>query len=163
MNLYIKYWPLLYTYFTRRKNLKFAFMCLFMDIWFWGVSILYFYLNGEIVLDKLLSAILLFVLLFYLFSVFYEIWYIHNDLFATKREKEPTIRVKDPISNRFALYQIIIRALLWTFLTWILFIFDNKLAILFSVVVLSTILIFFLHNLIRNYFWNFITFFYSGF
>ncbi len=159
MNLYIKYAPLLYTFHTRRKTLKSVFRCSLLDIWFWFVSIFYLYLNNSISLSKFVFSGALFIGLFYLFNIFYEIGYIQNDLIVSKKEKKPTLRVKEPLSNKFILYQIIIRIILWSCIIWLIWYLDYKIAIIYSIIIIITVITFYLHNIIRNYFWNFITFF----
>jgi len=159
MNIYTKYWPLLYTFHTRRKTLKFTISCLLLDIVFWFLSIIYLVIIWKVSIQY--SIILLFIHYnnFYLYNVFYEIWYIYNDVISIKKETNPTLRIADKLPSNFVFVEIIIRLIFWTILLGLIYLINKNLSIQVSIIILSMLLVFVFHNIIRNYLYNFITFY----
>ena len=167
MNLYIKYSPLLYIWNTRISHewgKKFEgwalvfniFWYLFYSIGIRSFTIIYLFLIKTINFSQLIEALILYVYIFILFTIFYEIGYLHND-YAAKNEKNPVIRILEKVPNNFYIIQIIIRIITWILLMIPLFIINKTIWIILTCVILLTLIIYLIHNLIRNYFYNFMT------
>lgn len=145
----IKYYPLLYTIFTRITS--------FSDIvyYFWTyllppiIWIIYLWIQFNDV-NLAVSYSLLYIYIYLLFEVFYEIWYIFNDVFVAKKEKRGTKRVDANLSKSFWIFQIILRILIWLILLYILWIPNEMINYLVMDIVFMGI-IFSIHNKIRNY------------
>lgn len=164
MNLWIKYWPLNYTNITRinwieqkNNNIKF-FSQLLNIIWYawnnlsiWLLSILTLYIFWVVSLKIGFMYMLLYVYLYIVFWMFYEIWYIYNDVYSVKKEKKGTNRIKDSCSNKFWIYQILLRIVIWWILLIPIYLFLNSVFICFVPMIFATLIIFLVHNIIRNY------------
>lgn len=179
MNLYFKYCPLGYTIRTRFFQNKIEKMedwsIVHHQIKWWIFNIdsinyiyslgiwlfppLAIYLSWWCSMSVLIQAYLLYLYNYIVFLVFYEIWYFYNDLQAEKKEKKPTFHINCKLPKNFYLNNIIIRILLWILLLIPLYLFDNTIFFYFLILILSTQLIFFIHNTIRKYFYNWITLF----
>ena len=167
MNLYLKYGPLAYTWNTRISHkweerlplwtiILNLFWYLFIAVWIWWLSLLYFYIKWEISLKNFIYSLLLFVFIFLTYSIFYEIWYLHNSIVA-KKEKNPTIRIYEKVPNNFYLIQIIIRILVGIVFLVCLYSFEKNMWLILLWIIVLTQIIYYIHNVIRNYFYNFIT------
>lgn len=167
MNLYLKYWPLAYKYNTRishnwnkklstKKTLFNLFWYIFYDIWIWLIPFFYFYLNNQLIFLSFIKTIWLYTLLYIVFSVFYEIGYLHNDI-VWKKEKNPTIHIYEKVDNKFYYIQIFTRFILWLLWISLINLLVPEITKYFILIIIITLLIFILHNIIRNYSYNFIT------
>ena len=167
MDIYLKYWPLIYTWNTRFshewdkkvslwKLLLNAFSYLFIAIWIWWLSLIYFYINWDISLGKLIWSILLYGIIFLIYTNFYEIWYLHNSIVA-KKEKNPTIRIYEKVPKNFYTIQILIRIIIWCFCVLWLYFFGRELWIMLFIIILLTEIVYCIHNVIRSYFYNYMT------
>jgi len=157
MNLYIKYSPLFYTYNTRIYNIYWLQWYLYINIGLWFLSILYLYIEKWIYLLDAILFTFLFLFTYLCFIIFYEIWYIVNDLISIKNEKIPTIRIKEKLPINFIKYSIIIRLLLWNIFLLSIYFINFKLWIFLSIILLLLSLTYYFHNKIRNYNINFFT------
>ena len=167
MNLYLKYGPLAYTWNTRishkwEKNLPFwdvllnLFWYLFITVWIGWLSLVYFYIAWIISLSKFFISAWLFILVFLIYSIFYEIWYLHNAIVARK-EINPTIRVYEDVPKKFYTIQILIRIFVGVIcLIWLYF-FDRNIWLMLLWIVVLTQVVYFIHNIVRNYFYNYMT------
>lgn len=167
MNLYLKYGPLSYTRNTRishdrDKVLKWGvlrfnlFGYFFYAIWIWMIPFLYFYICKQITLVEFIKSIWLYMLLFVIFSIFYEIWYLHND-YVAKNETNPTLHIYEKVDNIFYVIQIVLRIIFWVLWLCIINCINPIIAKIFTILITITLIIYFLHNMIRNYFYNFTT------
>lgn len=165
MNTWIKYGPLAYTNNTRingpshenwynMKNKSLEVFNLSFYIWYlmwdWFIALLFLFLIWMIWKFTFFSHFLLYVYLFVIFINFYEIWYITNDIFCSKNEKNPTPYIRQKLTNKFWISQIIIRFFVW----WILLIplvIVKPLFYRFIFLLLFMWIVFFIHNFVRNY------------
>lgn len=167
MNLYLKYGPLAYTRNTRISHkweeklplwtiILNLFWYLFITIWIGWLSLVYFYIAWIISLSNFFISLWLFIVVFLIYSIFYEIWYLHNSIVA-KKEKNPTIRVYEKVPKNFYTTQILIRILSGAVcLAWLYF-FDKSIWLMLLWIVILTQVVYFIHNIIRNYFYNYMT------
>ncbi len=167
MNLYLKYGPLAYTWNTRishewEKKLKWKslwfnlFGYFFYAICIWMIPFLCFYIDEKITPLEFVKSIWLYVLLFIIFSIFYEIWYLHND-YVAKNESNPTLHIYEKVDNKFYIIQIILRAIFWVLWLLVIHYISPVIAKIFTILIIIMLIVFLLHNMIRNYFYNFIT------
>ena len=177
MNLYIKYCPLGYTLFTRILPHKTealnnwsrivisdpnkSIIKSLINYLYWLLMRIFplfvIFLQKECSLHNLLLSILIYIYIQTVFLIFYEIWYLHNDLCATKKEKNPTIHILWAVKPAFYYKNILLRILLWTSLLIPIFNKYNDIALGFCIIIMLTLLIYYLHNIVRNYFYNRIT------
>ena len=157
MNLF-RYYPLAYTYNTRKKY-SWILSYIYIQIIFPSIAIIYIDLIIEHNIVLFLTHILLFIFIHVIFLIFYEIWYLVNDIITSKNEKCPTIRINENINKNFLIFHISIRLILWIILLSLLLLINIKLFTYSWFVILCSQIIFALHNLIRNYVINFVTFF----
>ena len=167
MNLYLKYGPLAYTWNTTVSHewdkkiswwnlLIKLFWYLFITIWIGGLSLVYFYIVWKISLLDFFISFWLFIILFLIYSIFYEIWYLHNNIVA-KKEKNPTTRIYEKLPKNFYTIQILIRISIWLIcLIWLYF-FNKDICLMLSWVIVLTQVVYYIHNIIRNYFYNYMT------
>lgn len=166
MNLWIKYWPLAYTFFTRcwiwkNKILKFIYY-LRNNIGIWTVPLFVILIQWNASIARFLSSVLLYSYIFLVYLNFYEIWYLYNDLIS-KKEKNWIMHVKEKVNDNFFKWQISIRLFVWIILLIPLYIIKLDLLLYFLLITLVMWIIFLIHNLIRNYFYNFFTIFFLRF
>jgi hypothetical protein len=159
MNTYIKYSPLFYTYNTR-INRDWILTYLYINILFWIVSIILSFNYIHITLIEVIISFLLFFFVFISYIIFYEIWYIFNDLITTKYEKKPTLRITEKLNIFFISINIITR-LLYTliFTYWLYVYYENNIATIYVSLLLWTFFAYSIHNLSRNIFITFHSFF----
>lgn len=168
MNLWIKYGPLMYTVSTRLNwpiQIKNRWVSKFSNkektlnimeyirdlIVCWIFVITYFVIRWNVnVLDACYFS-LLYVYLYITFIIFYEIWYIYNDVFSVKKEKNPTNYIWDLIDSKFRKINIIYRIILWCILLWLLYFLNYSLFFPFVINLIIMWIAFAMHNLIRNY------------
>jgi hypothetical protein len=155
MNLF-KYCPILYT-FNFRMNWSFMslFCVLFSEIWLWVFALIYTYLLFDIS-----KSFILYLITFVIFLIFYEIWYICNDTWIAKKEKNPTLRIKEKLSDKFWINQIIIRILIWSLALYWMYIYNNFIWLSLLWILIMLWIIFYIHNKFRNYNINLITLFF---
>lgn len=145
----LKYYPLLYTVFTRITS--------FSDI----VYYIWTYLLPPIIwicylgfkfqdIEFIFIYALLYIYIYILFEIFYEIWYICNDVFVAKKEKNGTKRVDPDINKFFRIWQIVLRVLIWLLLLYFLRI-PNEIVNYLVIDIVFMGIVFSLHNMIRNY------------
>lgn len=159
MSLFLKYGPLSYSYHTRYNSLKELLWILFSDIGIWIVVIPFLFFNGDINAINWCKAILLYIIIYYIFMIWYEIWYIYNDTIAAQKENKPELRIKETISKKFIRAQIGTRILLWTMSLFLLGGITNyHILIITSIIIVISVIVFWIHNSIRNTFRNTITF-----
>lgn len=167
MNLYLKYGPLAYTWNTRIshkwekkvswwKLLLNLFWYLFITVWIGWLALVYLYISWEISLSKFVSSIWLFIVIFVIYSIFYEIWYLHNSIVA-KKEKKPVIRVYEKLPKNFYTNQILIRIFVWLICLLLLYLWNKNIWLMLLWIILLTQIIYYIHNIIRNYFYNYMT------
>ena len=167
MNLYLKYGPLAYTWNTRishkwEKKVSFwklllnLFWYLFITVWIGWLSLVYFYISWEILLSKFISSIWLFIAVFLIYSIFYEIWYLHNSIVA-KKEKNPIIRVYEKLPKNFYTIQILIRIFVWIICLLLLYLWNKNIWLMLLWIVVLTQIFYYVHNIVRNYFYNYMT------
>ena len=152
MNLYFKYWPLLYTYNSRIKSLWDVLWYLYTNLWLGFLTLVYLYISSYLNFWTLLDYVLLYWIIFITFNILYEIWYICNDIFSTKKEKNPTLYITDKIQNKFRHNQIVIRIIfgVWC-LIWI-YLVNATICFSLCCVLIWVGGIYTIHNKVRN--WN---------
>ena len=164
MNLWIKYGPIVYTNTTRinwleqkNKHDKF-FSCLVNILWYirnnisiWLLSIIILFIFWVVSLKTAFIYMLLYIYLYIIFWIFYEIWYIYNDVYSIKKEKKQTNRIIDKCDDRFWIYQMLLRIVSWWILLITLYFFLSDLFIYFVSIIFLTLIVFSVHNIIRNY------------
>lgn len=168
MNLWIKYGPLAYTFFTRlcfgdglncwRNKILDVVYYLCQNVGFWTVPLFVLFFGWKTTFVWLVSSLLFYLYIFICFLVFYEIWYISNDIIA-KKEKKWTFYLKDKVSDEFLKHQIIIRIFLGLFLLIPICFANLKLAICFVILLIIMWIVFLTHNIVRNYYYNFFSIF----
>lgn len=157
MNLYIKYWPLLYTYHTRIFNLLGLQGYLYVNIGLWVLSVIYLYMMQSINIWDTCFLVFLFLLSYLCFTVLYEVGYLFNDGVIVKKEKKPTLRISEKLPPYFIANQIIIRLALWSLLLWLVYFYNVTLWVYLSCDLLWLAIVYSLHNIIRRYSINFFT------
>lgn len=180
MNLYIKYCPLCYTIRTRliphkietRKdgsrihhtlnnwkiNLE-SISYLYYQVFIRIFPIFAIYFSWVCDFLHLLMSFLLYIYNYIVFLIFYEIWYLYNDLQWREKEKAPTLYINYELSRSFYYNNIIIRVFLWWILLLLLYFFDHLICMYFALLLAATQVVFYIHNTIRKYFYNRITIF----
>lgn len=157
MNSFIKFWPLAYTYNTRMNRLANLIYYIGTDLFLPIIIILYIVLFNNQNIATFINYIVMYILIYIVFMLFYEIWYIYNDNFSTKKEKNPTYNVKEKFSNRFRYFQIVLRVFIWSLILLFLYL---SLKIWVKYIIIDIIImevIFLIHNIIRNYTINMFT------
>ena len=175
MNLYLKYCPLAYAIRTRflekkvenkdweithhltwKFNINSVFY-IYTNYWFWIVPlfVIFFIYNNSFY--NLICALLLYLYICVVFLVFYEIWYLYNDLVGIKKEKKKCLHTSENLTESFYNNSIIIRVFFWLILLIPLWFLNYNILIFFSLLLWITQIVFFIHNKIRNYFYNRIT------
>lgn len=168
MSLWIKYWPLFYTNSTRlnwhkqeeqiwvnrfsKKQKLLNILCYVWDlIMSWFCVFIYLFLTWNLDIQNTLYCFLIYCYLYIIFLIFYEIWYIYNDVFSVKKEKNPTKYINDSLNTKFWKINIVYRFILW----WIFLIsiyFINQLVFYsFTTILILMWIVFAIHNCIRNY------------
>lgn len=183
MNLYFKYGPLWYTIRTRILQHKVkvnedwsrihfswkwkigmeSLSYIYHQILFWGIPLIVIYLSHSCNFYSFILSVLLYLYNFIIFLNFYEIGYLYNDLQGIKKEKKPTLYIDEKLPNLFYYKSIIIRIFFWCLLLIPLYFFDKEICLLLSMLLTITQIIFFIHNKIRKYFYNWITIFFLRF
>lgn len=149
-----KYFPIIYTIYRARKHLIYYFLNMSL---FWLPILIYLFFSWEFSFNLFLNNLGAYILLCVWFLLFYEIWYLYNDYFSTRKEKKPTLNIKDDLSAKFVYIQFFIRIIL-TILFLILFNMYYKELTLYAIFfVIFILFIFFVHNIYRNLFANFLT------
>lgn len=168
MNLWIKYGPLMYTFSSRLNwpvqiknkwisqfsykkkilNILRYIRELIMD---WFFVILYLYIAWYLNASNFIFSFLLYIYLYIIFLVFYEIWYIYNDIFSVKKEKKPTYYVEHNKDIKFWKINILYRIILWCLLLFPVYFLNNNLFFEFVILLFIMWVTYTIHNLIRNY------------
>lgn len=159
MNIWIKYSPLAYTYFTRING---WFMNILWYLWkHFSICLSTIFLLFLLKYITFFESFYLFLTYFYLFCVFqifYEIWYIWNDVFSVKKEKYPSFHVDANVNNKFWVMQVIFRIIFWwVLILWIYYI-NVRLFTYFIILIIALWFFYFIHNSVRNYSINMFTF-----
>ena len=89
--------------------------------------------------------------LYIVFLIFYEIWYICNDVFSVKKEKKPTTYIEDSLDSNFWKINIIYRLILWWIFLFPIYFINQSIFYSFIAVLILMWITFTIHNLIRNY------------
>lgn len=163
MNIWIKYGPLAYTFFTRIfLNGKWFLSNLLNYVWsnigLRAMPIFILYFTVELTVYKVILSLLLYIYLYCLFLIFYEIWYLHND-FVAKKEKNWAKHITEHLPCKFFLKQTIVRMIIWIIWLISLYFINTKILTWFWIIIIITAIVFCIHNCIRNYYYNFFTFF----
>ncbi len=155
MTWWIKYSPIFYTYYTRILSLKEIIYYIWTFILPSLAWIFYLWLkNPEF---SLVTYSLYYILFYFIFQCFYEIWYIFNDVYAIKKENNKTKRIKWEYSDFFWLLQIIFRIILWLLLLIFTLNISKYWFRLLSLDIGFMWIMFTIHNVIRNYSINIFT------
>jgi hypothetical protein len=123
-----------------------------------SLVLLYLLLFKYLTFPVVMEYFLLYMYLFLVFYVRYEIGYICNDNFTTKKEKDPTLYVRDECSNKFRYTQIMIRVIVGSLLLIPLYVFSFVLFKYFLIILFFVGIVYTIHNTIRNYSINIFTF-----
>lgn len=113
--------------------------------------LVYLFISWNLSIWDTLFNLLLYIYLYIIFMIFYEIWYICNDIFATKREKSPTSYVEDVVDLKFWKINIIYRIILWCLFLYPIYCFNSNLFFCFFILLFVMWISYTVHNLIRNY------------
>ena len=168
MNMWIKFWPLFYTNSTRLNWIKQAKLrwinCfskkqkLLNIIYYtwdliasWFCVFMYLLLTKNLDTNSCLIYLLVYSYLYIIFLIFYEIWYIYNDVFSTKKEKNPTKYVEDSLSLNFWKINIFYRAIFGCLLLFSTYFINYNIFYSFSAILIIMWIAFTIHNCIRNY------------
>jgi hypothetical protein len=165
MSSYIKYWPLIFTFFRAKdKNIIkwiWSFVSIFFySLWLWTFTLIYLFLAEYINFLTLLYYIVLYYIMYTIFLIFYEIWYIYNDIWTTKKEKNPTLRIKEKLSDKFWINQIIIRFIVWSLALFLMYIYNNIIWLYLVLIIFILGIVYSIHNKIRSLKINFFTLFF---
>jgi hypothetical protein len=165
MKSYFKYWPLIFTFFrAKNKNIIqwiWSFVSIFFySIWLGILTLIYLFIVHYISFSSLLWHTALYSIIYIIFLVFYEIGYIYNDIWTTRKEKNPTLRIKEKFSDKFWINQIIIRLLIWSLVLFQLYNYNQFIWLSLFWIILILWIIYFIHNKIRNLKINFFTLFF---
>ena len=155
MNSSIKYWPLLYTFFTRIWSVENTIYYLWTYLLPPISWILYLWISN--VDTFFIKNIFLYIFSYIIFEIFYEIWYIYNDNYSIKQEKDQTKRVKEDFKKTFWEKQILTRIIVWIMLLYIMSLISGKFCMFLLLDIVFMLSIFSIHNYIRNYSINIIT------
>lgn len=149
MNTFLKYAP--YKYFitcrVKPKNLP---AYIYWHIVFVLIPIIYAYYIQHISFSQFISGLGIFSFLFLLHHALYEIGYLYNDHYSIKNEKNPTIRIRDTVSDSFILYQMALRGIVVFLGGVLIFFFLKSYFIYYLLLVGSTIIAYIAHNVWRN-------------
>ncbi len=149
MNTFLKYAP--YKYFitcrVKPKNLP---AYIYWHIVFVLIPIIYAYYIQHISFSQFISGLGIFSILFLLHHALYEIGYLYNDHYSIKNEKNPTIRIRDTVSDSFILYQMALRGIVVFLGGVLIFFFLKSYFIYYLLLVGSTIIAYIAHNVWRN-------------
>ena len=149
MNTFLKYAP--YKYFitcrVKPKNLP---AYIYWHIVFVLIPIIYAYYIQHISFSQFISGLGIFSILFLLHHALYEIVYLYNDHYSIKNEKNPTIRIRDTVSDSFILYQMVLRGIVVFLGGVLIFFFLKSYFIYYLLLVGSTIIAYIAHNVWRN-------------
>lgn len=149
MNTFLKYAP--YKYFitcrVKPKNLP---AYIYWHIVFVLIPIIYAYYIQHISFSQFISGLGIFSILFLLHHALYEIGYLYNDHYSIKNEKNPTIRIRDTVSDSFILYQMALRGIVVFLGGVLIFFFLKSYFIYYLLLVGSTIIAYITHNVWRN-------------
>ena len=151
MSSFIKYWPIIYTYNKRMQKLSNLVYYIWTDLLLPLVIIWIIFFKNISNLNEIFYYIFIYLIIYLTFMCFYEIWYIYNDIYSTKKEKHPTKKIEENYGNSYRHLQIISRIILWLFLIYIL---NNVLNFNYYLLFLDIMImeiVFLIHNLIRNY------------
>jgi hypothetical protein len=164
MNSYFKYWPLIFTFFRAKDENIIQWIWTFLSSFFYSIwlgifTLIYLFITHYINLYNLLWYTILYLIVYIIFLIFYEIGYICNDIWTIKREKNPTLRIKEKFSDRFWVNQIIIRLLIWSLVLFQLYNYNQFIWLSLFWITLISWIIFSVHNKIRNLKVNFFTLF----
>lgn len=168
MNLWIKYGPLAYTFFTRlcwgddsccwKIKIFDIIYYLYINVGFRTVPLFVVFFEWKASLICLVTSLLFYLYIFINFLVFYEIWYISNDIIA-KKETKWTLYIKDKVSEKFLKQQIIVRIFLWLLLLIPICFMNLKISLYFVILLVILWVVFLTHNVVRNYYYNFFSIF----
>ena len=168
MNLCIKYGPLFYTnstrinwikvanikwmpYFSKKEKLLNIFRYIRDLIISWCFVFLYLFITWNLQIQDTLLYLLIYLYLYIIFLIFYEIWYIYNDVFSIKKEKNPTNYIEDSIDLTFWKINIFYRVFLGWLLLFSTYFIDFNIFYSFTAIIVIMWMAFTIHNCIRNY------------
>ncbi len=145
--------PLIYTCITRNKTLlNFFATILYNNIYFILLAIIVIFENDVDYLIKNYNLIIFTLINVFVFLQWYEIGYIINDTFSVKYEKQPTKRLNFNLTTKYFIKFIGLRIIL----TFSFFIIAFLLGVDYYLIIgtfsgyLITIIIFLLHNFLKN-------------
>ena len=87
----------------------------------------------------------------------YEIGYLYNDYYTTKKEKNPTIRITEIITNKFVIGEILLRIVLITLVGVIIYFYVPQYFVVFIGLIGFTGIVYYIHNSLRNEIVNYFT------
>lgn len=149
MNIFLKYAP--YRYFiTCRVKPRDLSAYIYGHIIFVLIPLVYAYGIQEINFSEFASGLGIFFILFLLHHALYEIGYLYNDHYSIKHEKNPTIRIQDPLSDAFILRQMGLRAFLVLLGGVLIFFFLEAYLVYYLIIIGTTIVAYIAHNVWRN-------------
>ncbi len=161
MNLWYKYLPLLYTYNTRIGNFKNLLWYIYSHTGIWLIiwTLCYLCIIWHLTTNTLWYTFFWIFFIYIILLIFYEIWYIFNDILLIQKEVFPTQRVKEVFSKKIWHIQILLRLILGFWLIYILYTIDQWVWIYILSTIFMISIVFYIHNIIRNFSINTITFF----
>lgn len=152
-----KFYPFIYS-FAREVKIKNYYFSQIMEYFiFPTIPFIYLVVFWEITTEVFIKLTTNYLFFYFIFYSFYEIWYLFNDFRSVRIEKSPTIRNEEKLNEKDFFFTIISRVFIglwWLYISYKLRIPGTYLLVMN---IIFSMLIFFIHNKIRNYFINYIT------